>query len=115
MLFRSDAIAEIITEATSQQFKSPQIWDDLFREAGLTDLIAETFPMEMRSEARNQSGLLSFGYYMRLLGRMVVMLFKDSETRGLIKYAGSNPRQYFEYMGYGLFVGRKPEEGQPGK
>ncbi len=111
----SEAIAEIINEATSQQLKSPQIWEDLFLQAALTDLVAETFPMEMGSEARNQSGLLNFGDYIRLLGRMVVMLFKDSETRGLIKYAGSNPRQYFEYMGYGLFVGRKSEEGQPGK
>ena len=108
----AEAIAEIITEATSQQFKSPQIWNDLFREAGLIDLVAETYPMDMRSEARHQKGLLSIGDYMRLIGRMVVMLFKDSETRGLLKYAGSNPRQYFEYMGYGLFVGRKPVADQ---
>lgn len=107
----TEEIAEIITEATSQHLKSPHIWDDLFRQAGLIDLVVETYPMDMRSEARHQKGFLSIGDYMRLLGRMVVLLFKDSETRGLLKYAGSNPSQYFEYMGYGLFVGRKPVEG----
>jgi ubiquinone/menaquinone biosynthesis C-methylase UbiE len=104
----SIALAKVIIEATNQQFKTPQIWQDLFRDAGLIELVIETYPMEMRAEARNQSGLLSFRDYMRILGRMLVLLFKDKETRSLIKFMGSNPRQYFKYMGYGLFVGRKP-------
>jgi ubiquinone/menaquinone biosynthesis C-methylase UbiE len=107
----SETLAEIIIEATSQQFKSPEIWEQLFREAGLTDLVTETYPMEMRAEASNQSSLLGFVDYMRILGRMVKVVFTDSETRALLKYAGANPRQYFEYMGYGLFVGRKPATG----
>ena len=111
----SEAIAEIIIEATNQQFKSPQIWQDLFRDAGLIDLMIETYPMEMRAEARNQKGLLRAGDYMRILGRMIILLFKDSDTRSLLKYAGSNPRQYFEYMGYGLFVGKNPGDIFPGK
>jgi ubiquinone/menaquinone biosynthesis C-methylase UbiE len=104
----SNSIAEIINETTNQHFKSPQVWEQLFREQGLIDLVIEIYPIEMRAEARNQKGLLSFRDYLRILGRMVVLLFKDPETRGLLKYASSSPRQYFEYMGYGLFVGRKP-------
>ena len=83
---------------------------NLFLEAGLTDMVTQIYPLGMRDEARNQKGLLSIGDYLHILGRMIVLLFKDSETRGLLKYAGSSPRQYFEYMGYGLFVGRKPPE-----
>ena len=104
----SEALAEVIIEATNQQFKSPQIWEQLFRGAGLTEVAIETFPIEMRAEARNQKDLLSLGNYMRILGRVMVLLFKDPDTRALMKYVGSNSRQYFEYMGYGLFVGRKP-------
>lgn len=107
----SEAIAEIITETTNQQFKSPQIWEQLFKDEGLTELIVEIHPMELRAEARNQKGLLSFREYMRIIGRVIVLFFKDSDTRGLLKYASSNPQQYFEYMGYGLFVGRKPVDG----
>lgn len=104
----TEEIAKIITETTNQAFKSPKIWEDLFRDVGLTDLVADTYPMEMGAEARNQKGLLSLGDYFRILGKMIGLLFTDSETRALLKYAGSSPRQYFEYMGYGLFVGRKP-------
>ena len=107
----SDEMAKIITETTSQEFKSPQIWENLFQEAGLIHLIADTYPMGMRAEARNQKALLSSSDYLRILGKMIVLLFKDPETRSLLKYTGSNPRQYFEYMGYGLFVGRKPVTG----
>lgn len=104
----SEELAEIIMESTKQQLKSPKIWENLFRDAGLTDLVAETYPLKMRSEARHQKGLLSLGDYLRISGKAIAVLFKDSETRKLLKYAGSNPSQYFEYMGYGLFVGRKP-------
>lgn len=103
----SAALAEIIVESTKQQLKSPQIWENLFRQAGLTDLVIETHPLKMRSEARYQKALLSLGDYLRIFGKAIALLFKDSETRKLLKYAGSNPSQYFEYMGYGLFVGRK--------
>jgi ubiquinone/menaquinone biosynthesis C-methylase UbiE len=105
----SEAMAEIIIETTNQEFKSQQIWENLFRDAGLIDLVAESYPIKMQDEARNQKGLLSLGDYLRIFGKVIVLLFKDAETRGLVKYVGSNPRQYFEYMGYGLFVGRKPK------
>lgn len=108
----SDEVAKIITETTSQEFKSPHIWENLFREAGLINLVAKTYPMGMRAEARHQKDLLSASDYLRILGKMILLLFTDAETRSLLKYAGSNPRQYFEYMGYGLFAGRKPEAGQ---
>lgn len=106
----SDEMAKIITETTNQEFKSAQIWESLFQEAGLIELVVETHHMGMRAEARNQKDLLSASDYLRLLGKMIVLLFKDAETRSLLKYAGSSPRQYFEYMGYGLFIGRKSLE-----
>jgi ubiquinone/menaquinone biosynthesis C-methylase UbiE len=104
----TQALAEIINKTTDQQFKSPQIWEELFDRAGLIDLVVETYPIGLRSEARNQSGLLSINDYLRIIGKSIVILFNDPEMRALFKYAGSNPKQYFEYMGYGLFVGRKP-------
>ena len=105
----SEELAIIINEATNQEFKPTAVWENLFAEAGLTELVAQTHAMGFREEARNQSSLLSFGDYMRILGKAILQLFKDSETRSLVKYAGSNPKQYFEYMGYGIYSGRKPQ------
>jgi len=104
----SAELAKVINEATNQEFKPTQVWETLFLEAGLTDLVAETHAMGLREEARNQTGLLSFSDYMRILGKSVLALFKNAETRALVKYAGSNPKEYFGYMGYGIYVGRKP-------
>jgi len=104
-------MAEVILEVTNQEFKSTQIWEGLFREASLTDLVANTFPMGVRDEARNQKRLLSLGDYLRIFANVIVLLFTDPETRALLKYAGSNATQYFENMGYGLFVGKKPTIG----
>jgi ubiquinone/menaquinone biosynthesis C-methylase UbiE len=102
----SPEVAEIIMEATGQLFLPSEVWENLLREAGLVDLVFEQHGLAMREEARNQFGLLSLGEYLRVVARAVGALALDRETRSLIKYMSSNPRQYFEYMGYGLYVGR---------
>ena len=104
----SEQVAEIIIEATGQHFQPSYIWEDLLRDSGLVNLVVENRPMSMREEARNQSGLLDIRSYMRILWRVVQLLITDRETRSLLKYMSSNPSQYFEFMGYGLYVGRKP-------
>ena len=104
----SERVAEIIIEATGQQFSPSQLWRNLIRDAGLMDLVAEDHAMSLRNEVRNQSGLLDFRSYIRILARIVKVLVSDRETRALLKYMSSNPRQYFEYMGYGLYAARKP-------
>jgi len=103
----SEELAEVIKKATNQDFKPTKEWENLFVDAGLTELVAQTHGIEFREEARNQSGLLSFGDYMRIIGKAILWLLKDSETRAMIKYAGSKPKQYFEYMGFGIYSGRK--------
>lgn len=105
----TDEIAEIIVEATGQQFMSADYWENILKDAGLEDLTIEHHTLNMREEAHNQSGLLSFGAYLRVLGRAIKLMLTDRETRQLVKYMSSNPRQYFEYMGYGLYVGRKTQ------
>lgn len=109
----SDQVAVIINEATGQEFQPPQFWQNLLSGAGLVDLVVEKHAMTMRGEARNQSGLLTFRSYLKILGRTAWVLLTDREIRSLLKYMASNPSQYFEFMGYGLYVGRKPVPETP--
>jgi ubiquinone/menaquinone biosynthesis C-methylase UbiE len=104
----TEEVAAVIIEATGQPFQPSEVWESLFQDAGLVDLVFETYAMSMRDEARNQSGLLSFGEYLRIMGRAIRFLLTDRENRSLIKYMSSNPGRYFEYMGYGVYVGRLP-------
>ena len=105
----SEMIAQIIADATGQQLHSPEIWENLFQESGLVELYSENHQLSMRDEARNQGELVSFKDYMKILGRFFKLLFSDRETRSLMKYVASNPRQYFDYMGFGIYSGRIPE------
>jgi hypothetical protein len=100
----------VIVEATGQQFLPVDYWENLLKDAGLVEMVVEHHTLSMREEARNQSGLLSFWSYIRTMGRAVKLILTDRETRALIKYMTSNPRQYFDYMGYGLYVGRKSDK-----
>jgi len=105
----SESAVEIIAEATGQQFHFPEVWETLFQDSGLVDLHSENHPTCIRGEARDQSGLLSFGEYFKILGRFFRLFFSDRQTRSLKKYMSSNPKQYTEFMGFGIYSGRKPE------
>lgn len=105
----TEDVAEIIVEATGQHFMPPDFWENLLKEAGLQEMVIEHHTMSMRDEARNQSGLLSFWAYLRIMGRAIRLMITDRDTRALVKYMSSNPRQYFQYLGFGLYVGRKPQ------
>ncbi|MBC8331226.1 MAG: class I SAM-dependent methyltransferase [Anaerolineae bacterium] len=99
----------IIIEATGQQLQASAVWENLLKEAGFVGVVVENHAMTMRAEGRNQSALLTARNYIRILGRFIGIMISDRETRSLMKYMSSNPRQYFHYMGYGLYAGRKPE------
>lgn len=105
----SDSVEKIIVEATGQPFQPSEVWETLLERSGLVDRVAEKYPLSMKAEARNQTGLLSTRSYLRILGRAFWLLLTDRETRSLLSYISSNPRQHFQYMGYGLYVGKVPD------
>ncbi len=105
------AARQTIVDLTGQEFLPSELWQNLMTEAGLVDLVAEDHAMGMRTEAKNQSALLNKRTYLRILGRTFKTLFADRETRAMLKYVGSNPGKYLNFMGYGIYVGRKPKVG----
>lgn len=48
---------------------------------------------------------------LRAWGRAVKLYLRDASIRQSIKQQFDVPLDVFEYAGYGLFVGRKPESG----
>ncbi len=58
------------------------------------------YPIVLFSNAGTTHWGMAWGYLGTSTG--------DRETRSLMKCMSSNPRQYFKYMGYGLYAGRKP-------
>ena len=75
---------------------------------GLTDIISRVNANPMREESRSQMAFLDAGDILRMFGRAFKVFIRDPYSRSLLKQAtGANPREFMEYMGYGLFVGKK--------
>ena len=63
---------------------------------------------QMRDESRSQFAFFDASDFLRLIGKSITVMFKDRYTRSLVKQAtASNPKEFMEFLGYGLFVGRK--------
>lgn len=100
--------AQVMLELTGQQLRRPHEWIDMLEQAGLEDIQDRTYRTEMRKEMRSQMGFLTLGEYLRIMGRAVKSLFGNEDIRKLMRLALREPRSYFKYMGYGLYVGRVP-------
>ena len=80
----------------------------MLERAGLVDIVSRTYAVEVRKEIRSQSGFIGFRGYMRILGRFLKGFVSKPSYRSLMQIAFSEPRSAYDYMGYGLYVGRKP-------
>ncbi len=104
-----EAGAGVMDALLGQKIRSSEEWIAMLEGAGLVDLVVRTYAVEYGREARGQFGLLGLREYLRLLGRFFSKFLFDSRTRSLMGLALSEPRAVFDYLGYGLYVGRVPE------
>ncbi len=100
--------AQMMRELTGQELKSPEEWIEMLRQAGLEDIQDRTYPVDMKKEVGAQMGFLSLQEYLLILARAIKSMFVDKETRELMRLALNEPRSAYDYMGYGLYVGRVP-------
>jgi ubiquinone/menaquinone biosynthesis C-methylase UbiE len=98
----------LMKELTGQQLRRSEEWIGMLERAGLVDLVSHPYGMEMRTETRSQFGFLSLSDYLRILWKFLGSMISDPASRHLLRTAFSDPRELYEYMGYGIYVGRKP-------
>ncbi len=103
-----EAGEEILGSLTGQRIRTSDEWIAMLEGAGLVDIVARPYKVEYGREARGQLGLLGARDYLRLLGRFFSKFLFESSTRDLMQKALSEPRAVFNYLGYGLYVGRVP-------
>ena len=103
-----EAGEDLIEELTGQRLRHPEEWTAMLENAGLDDIVSRTYAVDVRNEFRSQSGFLSLRDYLRILGRFFRNLVSNPYYRKLMGVAFSEPRSAYDYMGYGLYVGRKP-------
>jgi ubiquinone/menaquinone biosynthesis C-methylase UbiE len=102
----SPAAKKILQEFVGHEILPPADWEALISDISLSNIITKTYPIKVREESRSQMGFFSRGDMISLLGNMLKVLFgSDPFARNLIKQVRSNPKEFYDFFGYGLFVG----------
>ena len=81
-------------------------WQRLLKDAGLRDLVVKIYKLDARRES-TQLKRYRFGDIVRMFSRTLSLYIKSSAFRAYMKEQRCLPKGVFEYLGYGLFVGRK--------
>jgi arsenite methyltransferase len=81
-------------------------WRQLLEGAGLRDIAAQTYRVDARRES-TQIRRYSFQDMWRMFSRTLSLFFRSSDFRTYMNEQRHLPKDVFEYLGYGLFVGRK--------
>ena len=85
-------------------------WVVLMENAGLHDISARIFPVEMKVEAQKAVSRYGWRRMIRILSRTLVLYFRNPAYRKFlsdIRQSGITPDNLVDYFGYGLFVGQK--------
>lgn len=100
--------ADLLADYVGSDILPGSYWTNLMRKTGLTDIKSREYQVEMRKESRSQLGFFTKKDYLGLLWNMVKVTFgRDPFVRDLAKRSWSSPRDFYDFFGYGLFVGWK--------
>jgi len=89
---------------------TPEEWVGLLNKAGLKEITAKTYAVDIEDEAKGILQRYGWGGILRIMGRTLRLYMKSSSYRNFVKkirQGGIVPDHLNEYFGYGLFVGRK--------
>ncbi|MCP4538635.1 MAG: class I SAM-dependent methyltransferase [Chloroflexi bacterium] len=81
-------------------------WQRLLKDVGLRDLVVKTYKLDARRES-TQIKRYSFQDMWKMFSRTLSLYVKSSAFRTYMKEQQRLPKGVFEYLGYGLFVGKK--------
>jgi arsenite methyltransferase len=98
--------------AANAELLSPDGWVALMENAGLVEVGAKVYTTDTRSSGRQILKQYGLGSILGAWGRALGLYIRDPGYRSFLKElknSGRIPDQLYDYFGYGLYVGRKPE------
>lgn len=84
-----------------------EAWRAIWEGSGLNERVVETFRVEPRTEVKSRIRWIGWPWLVRAWGRALRLYVTNPAIRESIKKQFDVPPQVFEYLGYGLFVGKK--------
>lgn len=82
-------------------------WQAILESSDLQAIIAESYALTASEEAKNQYRRISIGDYIRTFGAFLKAIVKPQYREVFRSALGSAPKDYFHYVGYGVYGGQK--------
>ncbi len=85
-------------------------WAELLESAGLKEIIVKTYAIQVRKEAKGLVRRYGYGGMLRSMYRALSLYTRSPDYRRFVKDVrskGMAPDNLTEYLGYGIYVGRK--------
>lgn len=82
-------------------------WEALIRSTQLNNIIVESNPLELMSDASSQIKQFGVGHLVRAWGKTAKLMLTQPKYRGFIGDAARMPKGIMKNMGYGIYVGQK--------
>lgn len=93
------------------RFHTRQGWQVLMKNAGLEVMTARVFPLDVRRETVQTMRRYGVRGLVRTWSRTLGVYVTHPEVRQIMKQGASDaPAGLVDYFGYGLYVGRKPDD-----
>ncbi|MGC9348954.1 MAG: class I SAM-dependent methyltransferase [Anaerolineae bacterium] len=111
-LVEPDGEAEAFMASIGGKPLEEQDWVALMEGAGLEDIASTISRVDVRAEARGRLERFGCRSLLRILVQFIPALMRSRESRRVIDRAlGSAPGKIAREMGYGVYTGRKPDDG----
>jgi arsenite methyltransferase len=97
--------------AANARAHTAEEWQALLEDAGLRDLLVRTSEVDMRQEVRGILRRFGIGGFIQSIGRGLALYTRNPEYRAFLREtrkSGVTPPNVTDYLGYGLYIGRKP-------
>ena len=97
--------------AANAYIHTAQEWQAILEGAGLRDLVVQTSSLDIKQEFRGILRRFGIGGFIQSMGRMLVLYARNPEYRAFLREtrkSGVAPPDVADYLGYGLYIGRKP-------
>jgi hypothetical protein len=83
-------------------------WEALLKRVGLQEIVAHAHEVDMATEGRGRIERYGCRGFLRVLGNLFVMLFRDRASRAFLGDVMTTiPKDIMKDMDYGIYVGRK--------
>jgi ubiquinone/menaquinone biosynthesis C-methylase UbiE len=103
----STELVALAKDAVGPCVPTLETWQALWEASGLQERAVQTRQIDARTEVKSRIQWIGWRWLLRAWGRALRLYITNPATRQSIKKQFDVPPEVFQYLGYGLFVGKK--------